>query len=746
MRKLLIANRAEIACRIAATARRMGIATVAVYSDADRHASHVLACDEAMHLGPSAPAQSYLNVQALLAAAKRSGADALHPGYGFLSERADFAQACCEAGLVFVGPSVQAIAAMGNKSEAKARLQALGIPMVPGYHGEDQSLAALQAAAQRLGFPLLIKASAGGGGRGMRVVTRAEDFASALAGAQREAMASFGCDQVLLERLIQRPRHIEVQVFGDQHGQLIHLGERDCSVQRRHQKVLEESPAPGLSARDRAQLGAWAVQAAQCVDYVGAGTVEFICEPLALVAPADSSQASEDAGNVLQDSGLRAYFMEMNTRLQVEHPVTEAVTGLDLVEWQLRIADGERLPRAQGDIRLHGHAIEARICAEDPRHGCLPSTGTIQALRMPECSHFEPAAVRLDLGVRVADVVGAHYDSLLAKLIVWGEDRAQAIARMRSALAALQISGLANNVPLLQWIVCESPFAQAGTQPLALHTGLLQQAEDPLTGQIALPRARPLDLVLAASLRWWHDAVRESQRIDDAWGRGDGWCLHDQALRRLRWGLLGDGELPEQVWTSELAQDPRGGLRVCIQAQAPAEPGPQGLAHAASQPPWCTTLVCPQPPQPAQAHLVRIELEGGIWQAQVDRSPHPNGERFDVHVHGASAWLLAMDPLEQVEWHATSAGQIRAALPGKVLGVEVQPGQRVSKGDTLVRTEAMKMEHSLCAPFDGQVVQCHCASGDWVDGGALLVSLVGEDAACQAAGQSAGDAATGLAP
>ena len=395
-KKILIANRGEIACRVAATARRMAIRTVAVYSDADAHANHVRACDESVHLGGSAPKDSYLRWEKILEAAKATGAEAVHPGYGFLSENEEFAQACADAGLVFIGPPPSAIKAMGLKAESKQLMEKARVPLVPGYHGHDQNPALLQREADRIGYPVLIKASAGGGGKGMRAVDRAEDFAAALASCQREAINSFGDDAVLIEKYVQRPRHIEIQVFGDTHGNYVYLFERDCSVQRRHQKVLEEAPAPGMTEAMRKQMGDAAVAAARAVDYVGAGTVEFIVE-------------QREGGE------MNFFFMEMNTRLQVEHPVTEAITGLDLVEWQLRVASGETLPAKQEELQIHGHAIEARICAENPDNNFLPATGTLRVYRKPQATAFQRSRVRIDDGVREGGEISPFYDSMIAK-------------------------------------------------------------------------------------------------------------------------------------------------------------------------------------------------------------------------------------------------------------------------------------------------------------------------------------------
>ncbi len=417
--KILIANRGEIACRVAATARRMGIRTVAVYSDADANAKHVAACDESVHIGASAPKESYLRWETILQAAKATGAQAVHPGYGFLSENEAFAQACADAGLVFIGPPPSAIKAMGLKAESKQLMEAAGVPLVPGYHAAAQDPDLLRREAARIGYPVLIKASAGGGGKGMRAVDKAEDFDAALASCKREAINSFGDDAVLIEKYVQRPRHIEIQVFGDSQGNYVHLFERDCSVQRRHQKVLEESPAPGMTPAMRERMGSAAIAAARAVQYVGAGTVEFIVE-----------QGS--------DGSMDFFFMEMNTRLQVEHPVTEAITGQDLVEWQLRVASGESLPLTQDQLRITGHAIEARICAESPDNNFLPATGCLQVYRKPDHVGFvrgdATCRVRIDDGVREGDVISPFYDSMVAKLIVVGDDRAQALARLDAAL------------------------------------------------------------------------------------------------------------------------------------------------------------------------------------------------------------------------------------------------------------------------------------------------------------------------
>ena len=459
-KKILIANRGEIACRVAATARRMGIKTVAVYSEADASAKHVAVCDEAVLIGPAAAKESYLCGDKIIAVALATGAEAVHPGYGFLSENADFADACKQAGLVFIGPPASSMRAMGSKSAAKSLMEHADVPLVPGYHGDEQDPDFLQAQGDRIGYPVLLKASAGGGGKGMRVIEKSEDFKAALASCKREAISSFGDDKVLAEKYLTRPRHIEIQVFADTHGNCVYLHERDCSVQRRHQKVLEEAPAPGMPAERRAAMGEAAVAAAKAVGYVGAGTVEFIAN---------------------QDGSF--YFMEMNTRLQVEHPVTEMITGTDLVEWQLRVAFGEPLPKAQHELAIHGHSIEARIYAENPEKGFLPSIGTLRHMDTPAAVSFElgtgasgdPAPVRIDSGVREGDAISPFYDPMIAKLIVWGADRTQALARMSQALAEFQIVGLATNIAFLKRLVEGGAFAQAD-----LDTGLIERNTDTL--------------------------------------------------------------------------------------------------------------------------------------------------------------------------------------------------------------------------------------------------------------------------
>src|SRR5512138_1138010 len=501
--KILIANRGEIACRVIRTARRLGVRTVAVHSEADANARHVRLADEAVAIGPAAARESYLSVPRILEAARATGAQAIHPGYGFLSENADLAEACATAGVVFVGPPASAIRAMGSKAAAKALMQKAGVPLTPGYHGENQDPAFLAREAGRIGFPVLIKASAGGGGKGMRRVDAPEDFAAALASCRREAAQAFGDDRVLVERYVLRPRHVEIQVFGDAHGDVVHLFERDCSVQRRHQKVLEEAPAPGMTPQRRAQVGAAAVEAARAVGYVGAGTVEFIVDP----------------------SGA-FYFMEMNTRLQVEHPVTEMITGLDLVEWQLRVAAGEPLPVLQEQLRIDGHALEARVYAEDPDKGFLPSTGRLLHLAQPETSYH----VRIDAGVEEGDEIGPWYDPMIAKLVVWDATRERALARMQTALAQVRIVGVQNNVEFLSRPVASPAFAAAD-----LDTALIEREKEFLfPPSRETPEEAWLLAALAELARERAGASPSAARTAAApWDERDGWRLNSRASRTI---------------------------------------------------------------------------------------------------------------------------------------------------------------------------------------------------------------------
>ncbi len=660
-KKILIANRGEIACRVAATARRLGIRTVAVYSDADADARHVRACDEAVHIGASAPRESYLRGERVIAAALATGAEAVHPGYGFLSENEDFAQACADAGLVFVGPPPAAIQAMGLKAESKRLMDRAGVPLVPGYHGADQNPDKLREEASRIGYPVLIKASAGGGGKGMRVVTQAAEFDAALASCKREARSSFGDDAVLIERYVTRPRHIEIQVFADSHGQCIYLFERDCSVQRRHQKVLEEAPAPGISAARRAEMGAAAVAAAQAVGYVGAGTVEFIAEPTA-------------AGD------LRFFFMEMNTRLQVEHPVTEAITGLDLVEWQLRVAAGERLPRQQHELQIHGHAIEARICAENPDADFLPATGRLQVFRTPlGAANFEVADTRIDAGVREGDAISPYYDSMLAKLIVWGADRGQALARLDAALAQMHIVGVHTNVAFLRRVVASRSFAAAD-----LDTALIERERAVLFHAPALPMERAAAGIVA------HAWARERDQEDaDPFSRRNGWRLFRTARRRF--------ELKAQ------------GARHVFALERSA--GEQHLLSDGQR--WRLAT------RALGADAFEVTLDGRRHVLKV----YATGEHYSVFGADGTALVDAIDPIAHSADAAPAQGGLAAPMPGKVVAFLAQAGEVVRRGQPLAVLEAMKMEHTIAAPRDGTVAELLYAVGDQVNEGVELLRL-----------------------
>jgi 3-methylcrotonyl-CoA carboxylase alpha subunit len=661
--KILIANRGEIACRVAATARRLGVRTVAVYSDADANARHVHACDEAVHIGGAAPRDSYLRWERILEAAKAMGAQAVHPGYGFLSENEDFARACAEAGLVFIGPPPEAIAAMGSKAAAKTLMDKAGVPLVPGYHGQDNDPALLAREAERIGYPVLIKASAGGGGKGMRRVDKADDFDSALASCQREAKASFGDDHVLVERYVTRPRHIEIQVFADTQGQCVYLFERDCSVQRRHQKVLEEAPAPGMSEARRAQMGEAAVAAAQAVGYVGAGTVEFVAEEL-------------------DDGDIRAYFMEMNTRLQVEHPVTEAITGLDLVEWQLRVAAGQPLPLTQAQLSMRGHAIEARICAENPDANFLPATGTLHVARWPAHVAFERSdeQPRIDRGFDEGDAISPHYDSMIAKLIVWGENRAQALARLDAALAATHIVGLATNVAFLRRVVATHSFATA-----ELDTALIERE------RAALFEHAPLALECAAAGVVAREVANEALLQDaDPWSRRDGWRLHGGASRRFDLDVGGT----HHAVTLHRLHD--GALTLSVGGQS-----------------W-----------PLQARALGhdrhdVTLGERRWTLAV----YAQGERVTVFAPQGTLALQEVDALAHAGEGAAPGGTLTAPMPGKVIALLAKSGEAVKAGQPLAVMEAMKMEHTIAAPRDGTVDELLYAVGDQVAEGAELLRL-----------------------
>jgi 3-methylcrotonyl-CoA carboxylase alpha subunit len=662
--KILIANRGEIACRVAATAKRLNVGSVAVYSDADAKAKHVDVCDEAVHVGGSAAAESYLRIERIVEAAKKTGAQAIHPGYGFLSENEDFANACEKAGLVFIGPPVEAIRAMGSKAAAKTLMQSASVPLVPGYHGDDQDPSLLQREADRIGYPVLLKASAGGGGKGMRVVEKSEDFAAALASCKREAASSFGNDRVLIEKYLLRPRHVEVQVFADKHGNAVYLFDRDCSVQRRHQKVLEEAPAPGLHDETRRAMGEAAVAAARAVNYVGAGTVEFI---------------------MTQDGQF--YFMEMNTRLQVEHPVTEMVTGLDLVEWQLRVAAGEPLPLKQDELKVHGHAIEARIYAENPSRGFLPSTGTLKHVRMPHAVEFSiDGDVRVDSGVRQGDAITPFYDPMIAKLIVHGRDRRDALARMARALAECEIVGLSTNVEFLQRIVKSEPFS-AGD----LDTGLIERHHDALFAPTHVSRKKGLALACAALL------TREGGEAhgQSPWDALSHWRMAGGYSQDLNWRALDTDETLKVVFTKN------GDKHLRFDDQSARF----DWSHSG-----------------ATSFAVRLD------DALIKGHVFTEGDVFHVFHEGA-AFQFEWQNLMAHAGDAEHEGRLTAPMPGKVIAVLVETGATVTKGAPLMVMEAMKMEHTIVAPATGKIGEILFEVGDQVADGSQLLVLEVEQAA-----------------
>jgi len=675
--KILIANRGEIACRVIKTARRMGIRTVAVYSEADANARHVRLADEAVLLGPAAARESYLVAEKILDAARRTGAQAIHPGYGFLSENADFAEACAANGVVFIGPPASAIRAMGSKSAAKSLMGSAGVPLTPGYHGDDQTPELLKKEADGIGYPVLIKASAGGGGKGMRRVERSEDFLDALASCQREARSSFGDDKVLIEKYILKPRHIEIQVFADTQGNGVYLFERDCSVQRRHQKVLEEAPAPGMTPERRAAMGKAAVDAAKAVGYVGAGTVEFIAN---------------------QDGSF--YFMEMNTRLQVEHPVTEMITGQDLVEWQLRVASGEPLPLRQDQLVIRGHALEARIYAEDADRGFLPSTGRLVHLKPPA----ESLNVRVDTGVEEGDEISPFYDPMIAKLIVWesgtgdaASDRRAALARMRQALADYRVVGVTANVGFLSRLVSCPAFAEAD-----LDTGLIERQQDFLfPAERATPNEVYYVATIAELLREAGSSQAQNVQAGDPgspWNARDGWRMNLAGRRTVNWTLgreSGEGGRTE-VGVEYLPD----GWRLTLGKETVLARG-RFLNH----------------------DELAVELDDRRLVSSIVAVNEKQEQRRHVFLFGESHIVLRDDPLHSVEAGGQHGGGLTAPMPGKVIALLVQPGQAVDKGAPVLILEAMKMEHTITAPQAGVVKAYRYAVGDQVSDGAELLDF-----------------------
>ncbi len=695
--KILIANRGEIACRVAATAKRLGVSTVAVYSDADREAKHVAVCDEAVYLGGSSPKDSYLKGDAIIAIAKETGAQAIHPGYGFLSENADFAQACQDAGLVFIGPSADAIRAMGGKSESKRLMEAAGVPLIPGYHGDNQDAEFLKQQADSIGYPVLIKASAGGGGKGMRIVEKSSDFIGLLDSCRREAITSFGNDQVLIEKYALKPRHIEIQVFGDTNGNYVHLFERDCSVQRRHQKVLEEAPAPGVDATMREAMGTAAIEAARAVSYFGAGTVEFIVEQ--------------------REGSMNFYFMEMNTRLQVEHPVSEAITGVDLVEWQLLVAAGKSLPKSQDELAINGHAIEARICAENPDNGFLPATGTLFTYQKPEHSTFvinkSGTDVRIDDGVREGDVISPFYDSMIAKLIVHAPTREQALAKLDRALGQTRIVGLPTNVAFLRYILNTESFSQAN-----LDTALIEREADELFNQ------HPLDLSTLAVTAIAQQLASEGIAQDadaDPFSKPTGFRAYNAYTRSF--SLIYD----EQAYSA----------RISNWHNADYSDSKKGAENTSSFTLTIEKEIASNDTQDNVNVAAQTEgvYEGEVSYASSDAHNHTlwiDGARISAQswVHNETVYVFTdsgrdeitlIDIMSHVGEESAAVGSLKSPMPGQVVAFKVAVGDSVKKGEPLAVIEAMKIEHTITAPTDGVVAELLFAAGDSVaDGDELL--------------------------
>ncbi|MBK0065062.1 MULTISPECIES: acetyl/propionyl/methylcrotonyl-CoA carboxylase subunit alpha [unclassified Acinetobacter] len=652
--KILIANRGEIACRVIRTAKKLGIATVAVYSDADADAQHVKLADEAIYIGQSPATQSYLQVDRIIQAALDTGSQAIHPGYGFLSENDQFALACQQHGICFIGPPVAAILAMGLKATSKVLMEKAGVPLTPGYHGTNQDAEFLKQQADTIGYPVLIKASAGGGGKGMSLVERSEDFLQALASCKREAKSSFGNDDVLIERYVIQPRHIEVQVFGDMHGNYVHLFERDCSVQRRHQKVLEEAPAPQMPEAKLDAMRQAAIDAARAVDYVGAGTVEFIVE---------------------QDG--TAYFMEMNTRLQVEHPVTEMITGEDLVEWQLRVADGEPLPKLQHELKIHGHALEARIYAEQPEKGFLPAIGKIDYLHYPTQNPY----VRVDSGIVEDDEITTYYDPMIAKLIVWGENREAALIQMQHALSQFHVDGLGNNISFLQRIVSCDSFKQA-----KLDTNLIQREHDFLFRHESI---QPELIVATAFIEFLSKLNNHCSNQKQLWQAQPLWRLNIAFQQKMKMIYL-DQNIEIKIAAAEQ------GFYAEYKGQSYQISG-----------------------QLLDAHTATVKINAKRQILAFNQSQH--GITLFHGGQSHSFEYIRMDYTQADQ--QTEQGHLKAPMPGVITQVLVTANQSVKKDDILMTLEAMKMEYSIRAPQDGVIVDAYFQVGDQVKAGDELVEF-----------------------
>ena len=669
--KILIANRGEIACRVIRTAHKLGIRCVAVYSEADANAMHVAMADEAVCVGPAASKDSYLKMDTILQVAQETSAQAIHPGYGFLSENAPFVQKCQEAGVVFIGPPASAIEAMGSKSAAKRIMEEAKVPLVPGYHGEDQDPALLKKHSDEMGYPVLLKATAGGGGKGMRVVWSADEFTSALDAAKREAMNGFADDTMLVEKYLTKPRHVEIQVFCDQHGNSVYLAERDCSVQRRHQKVVEEAPAPGMSDELRKAMGEAAVRAAEAIGYVGAGTVEFLLD---------------------EDGSF--YFMEMNTRLQVEHPVTELITGQDLVEWQLAVAAGQPLPIQQDEVEINGHAVEVRIYAEDPDNDFLPATGKLEYLRTPEENRY----VRVDTGVREGDEVSIYYDPMIAKLIVWDENRDRAMQRMSQALTEYRIAGMKTNTHFLKRLIDNTAFRDA-----ELDTGFIEKHEaDLFESHGGSQSANPLAMAtLYTLLKQQQQRKAEAIHSHDEtspWHQFSGWRLNEEPTHVVRFTQEGsdDENIEHEVTVNWLDR----GYRLTLDGHIMIADGTlnddrlQASLNGHSRNAFVAEL---------NGH-VTVFTDQGAFEFQWQR---PDLDNHDFEEEG---------------------GSLTAPMNGSIVAVLVEPGQKVTKGTAMVIMEAMKMEHTITASADGTVTEIFFQPGDLVEGGADLLAFEAEEA------------------
>ena len=656
--KLLIANRGEIACRIIRTAQRMGIRTVAVFSEADRDAQHVSMADEAVLVGPAPARESYLSIDKIVAAARKTGAEAIHPGYGFLSENEEFAAACAAANIVFVGPSLEAIRAMGSKSSAKALMENSGVPLVPGYHGEAQDMPTLSQAAASIGYPVLVKASAGGGGKGMRIAESADGLPVAVSAAKREAAAAFGDDHVLIEKYVIRPRHIEVQIFGDTHGNIVSLFERECTLQRRHQKVVEEAPSATLSEAQRDEICTAARAAGAAVAYTGAGTVEFV--------------ANQDG----------FYFIEMNTRLQVEHPVTEMITGVDLVEWQLRVAFGEELPLKQADIKKQGHAFEVRVYAEDPESGFLPSIGKVAAWRQPTTGD----GIRIDSGFRQGDTITPHYDPMLAKLIVHGADRIQALERLEEALAGFQVAGVKTNISFLRALIGHDQVRVG-----AMDTGFIERELTALLS--STDELDDLDLAAATAAVLQAEVTSQLEPLSP-WDSVDGWMIAGQRKRNLSFESAG------RAVEATIAYQRSGLLLATASGSLP-------FRFKAQQGAKLDVFL---------GDAKETVLAG--WSGRDLEIVTPRG-RHRLH------WI---DPMLGDGAEAAGAGHFRAPMPGAIRQILAAVGDKLKRGDPVLIMEAMKMEHTLKAPADGKLVSLKCAVGDFVQEGIDLAEFEADGA------------------